>query len=947
MTIQASSTRVITWQRLATLIFISFVACAFSLWSLRSLSRLPTPIIAAEAQNAQADVVEVQLEVRDKELVEVQENPASDLDLPSTKSQPVPNSKSAPISASTSQKNVDETSAEASLKVAAERLMQQAKTLEKKSRELEARQRASDLNPTAIQRIKGQTLQTGLQTEVIQVRKEMEQIRKERERFRKSIQKTTPLNPSELIDVHEVPVTPAVPMLPVAPTAPVANRVDFVTTPQEQLGQLQAELRSLLGDLGLDHTTTKQVTQQIKDQEARAELSKRLTIVITINPPEPFGPVLSKVLKELYGEKAKIVVDESSDIVLITFRNIQASAAESLIAQVEANVKQLSPDSQVACHVNIENEQVKGSSISAQKERPAILPTTDSPFLVDDRDIALDRQTKQLASQLRTATPENKSEIRKALNQVLETQFEHRQQRRQQEFESLAKRIEGLKGVHSRRQANKSNIIERRLTELLDSNADLNWDASTPTESASVRQPAKVDEPIAQPRIASVPAPGSNTTTSEPPTTNKSDPTYNGVTLSEWLKLLQTERNPTKIAESVVAMNYLIEDADPKALIQTILNVTRIQKTPYDVTGMAISQGSILLLVRLPSELVVEEILADLRSADSQTPTHDVLWTFFGTIEADASLRNIHHISGFQYDYVRLRVSAQQLNQAIEKRSEQLIDSFVAIAKGNDAASEWAIGCAKNIVRICQHPLTRYPELTRLVDERFTKQLLNENLWESQKANLPDEAIFLGAAGLRVPEIYSLAARLLEKGNPQFRAGIDYLVAIAPHHPEAATLLNDKLQVTWNSLAELLNQLKRYEKSQESNDGSDRPYPDLTNQPKLFIDCLDLVDALGKIGTRAIQYVPDLREIANSEHAIDANPHKGQGQGPDYYRATGYQRRGVYGQGVAFGGGMMGVGGNTSLRDRINNTIKQIEKEALQATSKASTGEEPVTVEQK
>ena len=94
----------------------------------------------------------------------------------------------------------------------------------------------------------------------------------------------------------------------------------------------------------------------------------------------------------------------------------------------------------------------------------------------DAQETAMDREARQLATKIRTAKPDEQRALRQQLEQLTERHFDQRQQRRQREIDDLAHRLDKLRVTHHRRQENKAAVLQQRVQDLLDPNADLRWD---------------------------------------------------------------------------------------------------------------------------------------------------------------------------------------------------------------------------------------------------------------------------------------------------------------------------------------------------------------------------------------------------------------------------------------------------------------------------------------
>lgn len=101
----------------------------------------------------------------------------------------------------------------------------------------------------------------------------------------------------------------------------------------------------------------------------------------------------------------------------------------------------------------------------------------------DTQDDDFDRKARELAKAFRTANSETQARLRQELDALNERHFEYRQQRRQADIDRLTSRIDSLRLLQLRRSQNKSEVLKRRLEELLDPNSDLDWDGTEKDES--------------------------------------------------------------------------------------------------------------------------------------------------------------------------------------------------------------------------------------------------------------------------------------------------------------------------------------------------------------------------------------------------------------------------------------------------------------------------------
>jgi hypothetical protein len=86
------------------------------------------------------------------------------------------------------------------------------------------------------------------------------------------------------------------------------------------------------------------------------------------------------------------------------------------------------------------------------------------------------QDASQLAQKyIKTEKEEEKREIRKQLNDVLNKQFEAHLQQQKKELEELEKQIENLRKILQKRQDAREKIIERRFEQLVQEAEGLGW----------------------------------------------------------------------------------------------------------------------------------------------------------------------------------------------------------------------------------------------------------------------------------------------------------------------------------------------------------------------------------------------------------------------------------------------------------------------------------------
>jgi hypothetical protein len=155
------------------------------------------------------------------------------------------------------------------------------------------------------------------------------------------------------------------------------------------------------------------------------------------------------------------------------------------------------------------------SSVSAprpatgQSPAPQATPQPDpfqvwgQPGQVWDFRYGGNQQAAQLAKKyVDTDKDDERREIRKQMNDLLNKQFDAHLQRQQKELEDLEKQIENLRKLLRKRQDAKDKIIERRFEQLVQEAEGLGWNApSTPHAGyAPVLVPPSISKAAPEPK---------------------------------------------------------------------------------------------------------------------------------------------------------------------------------------------------------------------------------------------------------------------------------------------------------------------------------------------------------------------------------------------------------------------------------------------------------------
>jgi len=93
-----------------------------------------------------------------------------------------------------------------------------------------------------------------------------------------------------------------------------------------------------------------------------------------------------------------------------------------------------------------------------------------------------DRRAAELAARLRQSGDESQKEtLHKELTDVLGQAFEQRRQQQQSEIQRLERQLESIRQLDKKRQERKSEIVQKRLAELIGEPDTLAWDVTTPS----------------------------------------------------------------------------------------------------------------------------------------------------------------------------------------------------------------------------------------------------------------------------------------------------------------------------------------------------------------------------------------------------------------------------------------------------------------------------------
>jgi hypothetical protein len=312
---------------------------------------------------------------------------------------------------------------------------------------------------------------------------------------------------------------------------------------------------------------------------------------------------------------------------------------EEMVARIKSDI--LLPDE---TDVTVESKIVDGKHVIALSgpERSVtqilvFITALDRPLkaaepltrLTDPKDEEMNRKTELLAKQVRESTGAEREKLKQDLEHLVEEHFKQRQARRTNEIYDLARRVDQMRHVQQKRQANQGEILKRRIEDLLDEDS-LKWNETKSPLTPSTQVPGPV------PTSASPPLSQSETVENKPTPAleESSEPTFDGLTYTAWLKILELDRNPKRVLEAVKALKEMPREQDAARLARGFFRFAR-NLPEEDSSRNAIDQEDAIsstnvALKRLPPEPVYVEMMNEIRegaqSTGSRKLVQRVIW---------------------------------------------------------------------------------------------------------------------------------------------------------------------------------------------------------------------------------------------------------------------------------------------------------------------------------
>lgn len=434
---------------------------------------------------------------------------------------------------------------------------------------------------------------------------------------------------------------------------------------KKQQADLTAEQR-----LELERLSKETADREAAEDESHRKNPKR-TRIVKVDGRDP--QEVSKILSNLFGQKADIAIDERTGSVLITVNRATTWAeVQFLLSEIEATAKRLATETPAAVTTPILTEVVPSN--------PLTTLTTGGDTRSREQVIAdQDREAKSLALQLRTAAPAEQGAVRKKLEQQIERQFRERQSLRKQEIDDLSGRIEKLRSGQIRREENRTEIIRRRINELLDPQSDLRWDES--------QNSTRTTTPVADQLVVNETAPDATPTAT-------TESTFDGVPYSQWRRMLETERKPAKLTTAMEACSRLASPVEARQVARAIIKAAAFEADTSD-ERQEVWKAALNGLERMPADAVIDEVLASLNMTDS-TSGRNLQGIFFAETERSATM-----------------------SKALNAREQEIVAALInAISQGKEDR-EWLLAGACRLWENSSRELKDFVGLEPLVLQRI------------------------------------------------------------------------------------------------------------------------------------------------------------------------------------------------------------------------------------
>lgn len=535
--------------------------------------------------------------------------------------------------------------------------------------------------------------------------------------------------------------------------------------------------------------------------------------------PKLAGPdpqEIAQLLTRLYGQQTTISVDDASGRVLVT---INPAVSSDEAQQVLLDIKSTAADLEIPATSSQRTVTIYGTGSQGLTGMIMLDPSqqqTPPPTRIDDQ--SMDHQARQLAQRYLSANPANQPALRKELADLTERHFNLRQAERQREIDEIGRRLEKLRASQQQRQQRKSEVIERRIQDLLDTNSDF-WTGESrrskksPATGQAVLgagdRPMPATASLSNPNQASENPPAVRDPSTVPGATAVAEKTYDNVPYGQWLKLLQTERKPDLIAAAIGASSRLAEPQDQARITHQIFIAALSIEFGNESERLLVWETSWKALGRLRPELVAAELLSVVHNPETTQSGHQ----FVGECLAN-------HLT-------------KPLQEELLKQAPKLIDEFLTLHQRGGKDVDWLLAGASALWRESGRPISDFGELQsqmlKFIENGFAMEVSGP-----VETLRPEWLIVAGALIARNPEAPNLAVKLYDHAQ-QSREILALIGELGRHAEPVVPLLVDDFVANWNV----------YERESRLAEPSG-PLTRTTTAPSQR--CRDLIAVLGKIG---------------------------------------------------------------------------------------------------
>ena len=319
--------------------------------------------------------------------------------------------------------------------------------------------------------------------------------------------------------------------------------------------------------------------------------------------------------------------------------------------------------------------------------------------------------------------------------------------------------------------------------------------------------------------------------------------TFDGIPYSQWLKLLETERKPEKLAAAMQACSRLLKPGDERRVARGIfLGALAFEKGEQAEQDKVWSAGHDALKL-IPSDVVIEELLKELR--------------------VDHGNRNWRH---FQYRYFLTEVADQSssLMRSLKTHPDDVLNELVKIVEEKVEGADSLLAAASTILRVSGRSLNDFKALhTQLL------KALEEGPVVPIKKDANVSYIYHWTIAMQnlvriAPDTPDLAFKLMkhERENPD----VIGLVGMLKRHGEPVV----------TQLVELfLKEWKQVETAKMASDSSSNTTNPGATSPQdsyyHFNKRIRIIKTIGEIGVGPSGYAL-LRQLSLIEPASDRGP---------------------------------------------------------------------------